>query len=473
MMRILEAAASAGDNVTRSDNRMSLHARFAAAGSGVMLIGMLVLGWWTGHEIADSVTRNSAISTALYMESFIAPLSQEFVRGEPLSPETADTLEEMFSTQPLSDRILSVKIWHDGGLIAYATDPTIIGQRFEPSEPLAAAWRGELSAAFDDLNDDEDAAERSFDLPLLEVYNPIHSIYTGDIIAVAEFYQIATELEQDLFLARLKSWLVVACVFAATFALLFGIVRKGSHLIESQKDALEQRLIQITRVSRQNEALRRRVQAASAGVSELNEQFLKRLSADLHDGPAQSVAFASLRLDRLKTVDGNQGDAMRIKTALDDTLSEIRHICHGLSLPEIEGKSLDEVLKTAVRAHEKRTHSTVELTIDGTPGQGFDHAARICVFRFVQEALNNAFRHAAGSKQTVKCHFDTGRVTIKVSDNGSGFDQTTLDGRLGLGLRGLRERIESQGGTFEIHSARETGTLLKMTLTEIEESSDE
>ncbi|EDQ33619.2 Signal transduction histidine kinase [Hoeflea phototrophica DFL-43] len=452
---------------------LSLHSRFAAAGSIVMLIGMVILGWWTSREIEESVVRNSAISTALFMESFVAPLSQQLGSNAALSQDTEDTLREIFEKPPLSERILSVKIWRDGGLVSFATDPGIVGQRFEPSPPLAAAWQGELSAAFDDLNDHEDAAERSLDLPLLEVYNPIHSIYTGEIIAVAEFYQIATELERDLLRARLEAWLLVAGVSISMFALLFGIVRKGSHVIERQKKALHMRYEQLSRFSAQNDALHRRMQAASSGVSELNEQYLKRISAELHDGAAQSVAFASLRLDGLQTDASQEVEASRIKTALSDALSEIRNVCRGLSLPEIDQKDVYEVISMAAQAHEKRTQTTVELLFEGQPGRGFDNAARICIFRFVQEALNNAFRHADGVGQRVQSRFESGRLTVAVVDQGPGFDPLEKRKNVGLGLRGLRERVESQGGTFTIDTAPGRGTRLVMTLAETEKNSDE
>ena len=443
-----------------------LHVSFAVAGSVVMFVGMIALGWWTSREIEQSVTRNSAISTALYMESFIAPLSQELADGSDFSPETVERLNAAFNEPPLSERIVSVKIWQDKGLIAYATDPRIVGRRFVPSVPLMAAWDGQLSAAFDDLSDEEDAAERGRNLPILEVYNPIHSVYSGNIIAVAEFYQVATELEKDLFRARLKAWVLVAGITLATFALLNGIVLKGSRLIQRQREALELRVAQLASYSAQNEALRRRIQSASAGVSELNEQYLRRVGAELHDGPAQSLAFASLRLDNLKTVEGQEENAFRIKSALDDARAEIRNVCRGLSLPEIEGKDLGDVIRMAVGFHEKRTNSAVELQITGQAGTGFDKAARICIFRFVQEALNNSFRHAGGSGSRVEARLGPAQVTVAVSDTGPGFDPETAAKSLGLGLRGLRERIESQGGHFEIDSSPEGGTHLKMRLLE-------
>ena len=453
---------------------LPLHWRFAAAGGVIMLLCMLVIGWWVSRQIEESVTRNSAISTALYMDSFIAPLAQELNDQDTVSPETGARLLALFQEPHLAERIASFKMWRKDGLIIFSSEPDLIGKRFTPSEPLRRAWSGQLSAAFDDLNDLEDQAEKEKDLPFLEVYNPIHSIENGEVIAVAEFYQIATELEEDILNARLQSWLLVASVFLVTFAMLFGIVRRGSNLIERQRTALEHRYDQLSKVSELNDALRRRIQAASGRVSELNETFLKRISAELHDGPAQLLSFAKLRLDSLaKGARENGGPGASelplITQSLDEALTEIRHLCRGLSLPAIECKPLTEVVASAVRAHEQRNDTLVHLDISGHD-PGFDHSIKICAYRFVQEALNNAERHGGGSDLRVSCSIQEGLVTLGVSDDGPGFDPEMIGVCAGLGLRGLRERIESHGGSFSVSSAPGSGTRLQMSIRAREEA---
>ncbi|MBX2854266.1 MAG: sensor histidine kinase, partial [Rhodobacteraceae bacterium] len=310
-------------------------------------------------------------------------------------------------------------------------------------------------------------------LPLLEVYNPIYSIHDGKIIAVAEFYQISTELEEDILNARLQSWLLVASVFLITFSLLFGIVRRGSNLIESQRAALEMRYVQLSKVSEQNDALRRRIQAASGRVSELNESYLKRISAELHDGPAQMLSFAKLRLDSWATGVGcanrqEWAELPLITQSLDEALTEIRDLCRGLSLPAIECKTFSEVVSAAVRAHEQRNGVFVQLSIFGDDLE-FDHSVKICAYRFVQEGLNNAARHGEGADLRVSCNLVKDRVTLSVFDAGPGFDPNKLVTSGGLGLRGLRERIESHGGSFSVSSAPGAGTRLHMSILAPEE----
>ena len=116
-------------------------------------------------------TRNSAISAAVYMESLIAPLSQDLADGNELSREQRANLEEILARPAVRERILSVNIWKDAGLVAYARDPDLIGQKFEP--------KGDLFAGDDELDHDESEGERVLGVPLLEVYTPIHSIRSG------------------------------------------------------------------------------------------------------------------------------------------------------------------------------------------------------------------------------------------------------------------------------------------------------
>ena len=192
-----------------------------------MLAAMLVIGAWITGRIEDSVVSNTASAGALYLESFVSPLSQELAKNDRLSEPAIRALDEVFASTGIGKRIVSFKIWKPGGLIAHASDPDLIGKRFEPKPDLKAAWSGVVTGTFNDLDDPESAAEAAMGIPLLEVYSPLHEVWSGKIIAVAEFYEVATDLEHDLADARRTSWLLVAGVFLASGLALLGIVRAG------------------------------------------------------------------------------------------------------------------------------------------------------------------------------------------------------------------------------------------------------
>lgn len=448
---------------------LPLHYRFALVGSLVMLLGMAWVGALVSDSIKTSVVRNAALSSAVYMESFIAPMSQELADSRTLSPLSIVRLRGLLERPPLSEEVVSVKIWRKGGLIAFSSDADLIGKVLEPGEKLKQAWLGELSASFDDLDESENAREQQKGVPLLEVYNPIHSIITGDIIAVAEFYLDGSDLKADLWAAQARAWAGVAGVMGLTFAALFGVVRAGGRTIDRQNRELTERVTELARVLGQNKALRERVQSASRGVSETNERYMRRISAELHDGPAQALALTSLRLDALlrrASVPPDDLEARGLRATLDEAMSDVRDLCRGLTLPKLEGRGMADTLELAISAHEARTGTRVERRLAG--GGWLDrpapHPILICAYRFTQEALMNTFRHAKGAAVTVTCApTEAGRISVTVQDNGPGFDPARPAGS-GLGLSGLRERVESIGGEFDIGTAPGRGTSLTITL---------
>lgn len=313
----------------------------------------------------------------------------------------------------------------------------------------------------------ESEFERSKGVPLLEIYNPILQPWSGEVVAVSEFYEVAQDFENSLHQAQLRSWFAVAGVTVAFFLLLSAIVFRGSRIIDNQRQALTQRVAELSELLSQNKALHARAQRASRRATALNESYLRRLGADLHDGPAQLVAYAALRVDSKVLTDpatppsAREEEVSTIKARLDEAMDEIRSICSGLVLPQIEAAALPDVLSRAVAAHRQRTGFDVMLSMSESP-HSLSPAAKICIYRFVQEALNNGFRHGGGVGQSVRQTFENGNVLVEVSDQGPGFDPAAARPE-GLGLAGLRERIESLGGTFEISTSK-NGTRVRMSL---------
>jgi signal transduction histidine kinase len=106
----------------------------------------------------------------------------------------------------------------------------------------------------------------------------------------------------------------------------------------------------------------------------------------------------------------------------------------------------------------------VELKLDNVPEQS-SLPVKITVYRLVQEALNNTFRHAGGVGQQVQVSQEGAQLLVEISDQGPGFDPeqaASQDGR--LGLRGMRERVESLGGSFQIRSSLGQGTTIEASL---------
>lgn len=445
--------------------RLSLVGRFSAIGSTVLILGMTIIGFWVGHKIEEDAVRNTASATALYLDRFVAPMVQELADKSTLSAETAAALDAVFSKAEFRRRVLSVKIWTSDGHIIYATSKKLIGKKFDPSSALKIAWSGMISTELDDLSDDESADERAAGLALLEVYSPIRHSQSGNIIAVIEFYASAQELKRDVHI----SWAVVGIITLGMIGILFGIVQRGSRIIEEQRLALQSQVRDLSDLLRQNTTLRRRVEDSSERAAENNERFLRGISAELHDGPAQHLSLSMLRLDSLKPYirsnpkkDNDPLENLEIvRSSIAEALREIRSLSAGLALPHLESIDLHESICSVIQFHERRTETSVVSDIGELP-KNVKLAIKVCLFRFIQEALNNAFRHADSVGQSVKAFIADRALVVQVSDSGPGIqapDYGTATG--GLGLSGIKERVESLNGKFKILASVDGGTMLE------------
>ncbi len=454
--------------------RLSLFQRFSIIGFVIMVLGTLGIGWWMGEQIQAGVVRQSASTSALYMTSFIAPNLQELSSSTTLTPDHIWVLNHLLSQTELGYQIVTFKVWDRNGRIIYSSNPALTGRTFPIDEDLRSAWEGNIAANISNLQSPENVEERQKYSSLFQVYSPIRLNGTGRIIAVAEFYQTVDALQQDINSARWRTWLVLGSTMLAIYLALVGFVRWTSNTISRQQNELSFQVERLTELLTQNGELRERLQRASANISTVNERFLRRISAELHDGPVQELGAALLRMDRVigQDQDGHgslpdghgQEQLSAIQTSLQNAIQEVRALASGLGLPQLESLGLDEVLRRVVNSHERRTGTRVKLTTAGLPEQT-DLSVKIAVSRVVQEALNNSFRHAGGAGQEVNARCEADRIQIEISDRGPGFDvNRAVDWEEHLGLAGMRERIESLGGAFSVESSPNQGTRVRLSL---------
>jgi signal transduction histidine kinase len=438
---------------------LALVAQFALAGGAVMFVATISVGYFVSNRIEEVVVHNSAHSTALFMESFLSPLSQDLESSDELSSGAKRALEEILVNAALKERVMTFNIWKDGGLIVYSTDPAQVGQRLEMTPELNQAWRGEVVGSFEPVvhSDASGAAGENAAGPLLEIYSPIREVWSGRVVAVAEFYEVADDLARDLSDARRRSWLAVAMVMLAIGLSLYGVVRGGSRTIHAQRTRLTRQLDELRDLSQQNISLRRRVTDAAARASAMYDQAQRQVGADLHDGPAQLLGYAALRLHGLKIglkTKEMKEDFDQIDRAVKDAMREIRSIARGLSLPEIESRTPADLIASAVEAHTARTGLPVALNGLDSFAPDLSAAQKICLYRFVQEGLTNAWKHARGHSVVLDARVAGRQMIVTISDEGPGFpepqDDVAESG--GMGLSGLRDRVESLGGVFEMQN---------------------
>jgi signal transduction histidine kinase len=197
------------------------------------------------------------------------------------------------------------------------------------------------------------------------------------------------------------------------------------------------------------------------------EEDRRRVSRELHDEAGQALTALKINLKLLQADLPPEATALResLSEAIaltDATMDEMRRLAHALRPPALDAVGLNPTLEDLCREFSRRTHLSVEYV--GTELPALPDAVTICFYRVLQESLTNAARHAQADQVRVALRHDSDGVSLWVEDNGRGFDpervisSSNQDG--GIGLLGMRERIELLGGRLEINSRPGRGTRL-------------
>ena len=393
---------------------------------------MLGLGWWVGKQIETGVVNQTGAEKALYVNSFIHPILETYTPGEKLSPQAIAYLDSLVQNSPLGKNIVSLKIWDLAGHVIYSTSPDMIGGEYSVNPNLEKAMSGNVVATISDLAKPEDDFERNTWEKLLETYSPITKSSTSQITAVAEFYQTMDALQDEINNAQRSSWLLLGISFLVIYLIQAIFVQRASDTIRRQGLELNDKVFRLTDLLTQNTELHERVKRASSRSATMNEHVLRRISAELHDGPAQDLGYTILRLDGIRALiagcpdnQTNGGDGIsrlkEIEDSLQHAMVEIRAISSGMGLPELDGLAFDQTLERVITSHERRTGTKVNFSFEGR-AQSTSLSTKIISYRLVQEALNNSFRHAGGKGQEVRATMNDNELFIEVSDQGPGFD---------------------------------------------------
>ena len=178
------------------------------------------------------------------------------------------------------------------------------------------------------------------------------------------------------------------------------------------------------------------------------ERERARIAGEIHDDPVQVLDAVSLRLDNAAS--GSSDDASR-GTLLDAGTSVRRATAHlRMLMIDLMPVADDGNLRSSIESYCASLFAAGETrcAISGDPGELATSRMRLA-YRLVQEALRNAAKHARASRVAVSFEGDARVVRIRISDDGVGFsDEAERDSPLHGGLRILRRRVESAGGTI-------------------------
>ena len=271
-----------------------LLSQFVLLAAVVLCLGMIGTSHWLGAQIERIVTANAGATTALYVDSMVAPIVQDLDGGADLTPAARADLTRVLEHSALVREISAFKLWDRNGKVLYSNRPELVGRISTDNPRLAIALAGGVFAQLRALTGTEpETGSTGTPTRLMEVYAPLRSTRSGEVIGVAEFYSQTSGLRQDLRASRINAWVVVGGVTLTMFLMLSTVFLRGDRLIRRQRAALDAKIAELSQALSANEALGLRADQANLRVAEINERSLRRLSADLHDGPAQLLAFGT------------------------------------------------------------------------------------------------------------------------------------------------------------------------------------
>jgi len=214
-----------------------------------------------------------------------------------------------------------------------------------------------------------------------------------------------------------------------------------------------------------------RLRSASRQVFQIIEEERMRIARDMHDGPAQSLANLVLQAEILERLIARDPQMVvteladfknGVRTVLDDT----RRLIFDLRPMTLDDLGLVPTLRKFVKEFGERGGVNAHLRVVGEETR-LPGGLEPTLFRIIQEALNNARKHAQATTVEVIITFQPAQVSAVVRDDGVGMDvadvEAHLDGSRNLGLISMRERAELEKGRIDIRSQVGKGTEVRVT----------
>ena len=218
-------------------------------------------------------------------------------------------------------------------------------------------------------------------------------------------------------------------------------------------------------VDRRTDELRR----LSIRLMTMQDQERRRIARDLHDGLGQELAVAKMVLDRMlmqKTDRFPEEAWSQASNIIDRAIQQVRTMSHLLHPPLLDEVGLLSALSWYVEGLTKR--SGIETSLDVQPAEfpRLSSEVETAVFRIVQEALTNVFRHAGAHKVGINLTQKNGLIVVAVRDDGKGIGQKIVNlepDSVGVGIGGMKQRAKEFGGELRLINAN-PGTLVELTI---------
>jgi len=226
---------------------------------------------------------------------------------------------------------------------------------------------------------------------------------------------------------------------------------------------------ELHRQAKQLEALNRELRKLSGHLMTTQDEERRRFARELHDSIGQELAAAKIMLDTMQrhsAMNGHGKIAAEASQVIDRAIRQVRSISHLLHPPLLDEGGLVSAMRWFLEGVKERSGIETTLSLHPTEFPRLTPQLERAVFRIVQEALTNVFRHSGARKAGVIIRQKDTKLMVQVLDDGKGVSEQTLQlqpGSIGVGIGGMRERARELGGEFRMVNAN-PGTIVEVVI---------
>jgi len=223
------------------------------------------------------------------------------------------------------------------------------------------------------------------------------------------------------------------------------------------------------RKTQQLEVLNRELRTLSSNLIATQDDERRRIARELHDSLGQELSAAKMMTDKIVIMNRSpeaKNEAIEISNLIDHAIQQVRSISYLLHPPLLDEIGLQSALQFYLEGFTKRSGIEIVLEMQPTAFPRLAPEMETAIFRIVQEAVTNVFRHSGAREAWVTLVKDDTQIVGTVRDNGKGITDGVMEGRpdrIGVGIGGMRQRVKEFGGDLRIGNAN-PGTFVEVTV---------
>jgi signal transduction histidine kinase len=201
----------------------------------------------------------------------------------------------------------------------------------------------------------------------------------------------------------------------------------------------------------------------------MQDEERRRIAREIHDGLGQELAAAKMILDGFLSKDSSSSVRQAAADAsqlVDRAIKQVRTISHLLHPPLLDEVGLVSALRWYLEGLSERSGIEIHLAIDPPHLGRLRPELETAIFRIIQEALTNMFRHSGARNGQVSLTESEGRIVVTVRDDGKGIEEQVIQLRpesVGVGIGGMRQRVSELGGNLRLANAN-PGTIVEVVI---------